>query len=59
MINAFIDVPLVPSSNVPFTSSLDVGFVVPIPTAPVLVIRMTSVGATLVVPLRLANTISP
>ena len=35
------------------------GLVVPIPTLPLLAIRITSVGATLVVPLRLAKTIAP
>ena len=41
------------------TSRRAPGVAVPIPIAPVLVIRTTSVGATLVVPFRLANTISP
>lgn len=40
-------------------SSLASGLLVPIPTFPLLVIRIISVGATFVVPLRFANTISP
>ena len=59
LINAFILVPFTPSLNVPATWSFVVGEFVAIPTDQLLVIRMTSVGATLVVPLRLANTISP
>lgn len=39
-------------------SSLLVGLLVPIPTLPLLAIRITSVGATLVVPFRLAKTIA-
>lgn len=39
-------------------SSLLVGLLVPIPTLPLLAIRIISVGAILVVPLRLANTIA-
>lgn len=40
-------------------SSLLVGLLVPIPTLPLLAIRITSVGAILVVPLRFAKTIAP
>ena len=56
---AVITVPAVPRRDVPATSSLAPGVVVPIPTDPLLVIRMTSVGATLVVLVRFANMISP
>lgn len=40
-------------------SSRLVGLFVPIPTLPLLAIRITSVGAILVVPLRFAKTIAP
>ena len=56
---AVVATPVVPNLNVPSTSSRAHGVLVPIPTEPLLAIRMTSTGATLVVPLRLANTISP
>jgi hypothetical protein len=55
---AFIGVPAVPIFTVPFTSSFAVGVIFQIDTSPAGVIRITSVGTALEVPLRLANTIS-
>ena len=59
LIIALRAVAFVPNLNVPSTSNRAHGVLVPIPIDPVLVIRTTSTGATLVVVLRLANTISP